>query len=62
MVNGERSLSQDIFGLPFTVYCLPDALRSALGALRQGAVHSRVRWVRILDLILDKAGSDCYFA
>ena len=44
MVNGEQSLSQHIFGLPFTVYCLPDALRRALGALRQGALHSRVPW------------------
>jgi hypothetical protein len=42
MVNGEQSLSQCIIGLPFTVHCLPHALRSALGALRQGAVQSRV--------------------
>jgi hypothetical protein len=27
--------------LPFTVYCLPHALHSALGALRQRAVQSR---------------------
>ncbi len=25
-----------MIGLPFTVYCLPHALRSALSALRQG--------------------------
>jgi hypothetical protein len=25
-----------MIGLPFTVYCLPRALRSALSALRQG--------------------------
>ena len=34
MVNGEQSRSQRIFGLPFTVYCSPHALRSALSALR----------------------------
>jgi hypothetical protein len=36
MVNGEQSRSQRMIGLPFTVYCLPRALRSALSALRQG--------------------------
>ena len=30
MVNGEQSRSQLIFNLPFTVSCLPHALRSAL--------------------------------
>jgi hypothetical protein len=35
-------------GLPFTVYCLPHALRSALSALRQETVPSRVVSVRIL--------------
>ena len=34
MVNGEQSWSQRIICLPFTVYCSPPALRSALGALR----------------------------
>ena len=34
MVNGELSWSQRIICLPFTVYCSPPALRSALGALR----------------------------
>jgi hypothetical protein len=36
MVNGEQSRSQRMISLPFTVYCLPHALRSALSALRQG--------------------------
>ena len=36
MVNGEQSWSQRMIGLPFTVYCLPHALRSALGTLRHG--------------------------
>jgi hypothetical protein len=36
MVNGEQSQSQRMIGLPFTVYCLPHAFRSALSALRQG--------------------------
>jgi hypothetical protein len=38
----------------FTIYrfCLPHALRSALSALRQGAVQSRVLWVRILYFLL----------
>jgi hypothetical protein len=34
MVNGEQSRNQRMFGLPFTIYCLPHALRSALSALR----------------------------
>ncbi|MGD8435762.1 MAG: hypothetical protein PVI73_16705, partial [Syntrophobacterales bacterium] len=34
-VNGEQSQGQGMIGLPFTVYCLPDALRSALSTLRQ---------------------------
>jgi hypothetical protein len=34
MVKGEQLRSQQIIGLPFTVYCLPNAMRSALGALR----------------------------
>jgi len=34
MVNGEQTLSQRIIGLPFPVFCLPDALRFALGASR----------------------------
>jgi hypothetical protein len=33
MVDGEQSKSQRTIGLPFTVYRLPHALRSALGAL-----------------------------
>jgi hypothetical protein len=33
MVNGEQYRSQLMTGLPFTVYCSPNALRSALGAL-----------------------------
>jgi hypothetical protein len=33
MVNGEQCRSQLMTGLPFTVYCSPNALRSALGAL-----------------------------
>jgi hypothetical protein len=37
-------------GLPFTVYCLPHALRSALSALRQGTVQNRALWVQILYL------------
>jgi hypothetical protein len=37
MVNGEQSWSQRMIGLPFTVYCLPHALRSALSALPQGS-------------------------
>jgi hypothetical protein len=36
MVNGEQPRSQRMIGLPFTIYCLPHALRSALSALRQG--------------------------
>jgi hypothetical protein len=35
MVKGEQSRSQLIFGLPFTVYCLPHALRSALSVKGQ---------------------------
>jgi hypothetical protein len=34
MLSGEQSGKQHIIGLPFTVYCLPHALRSALSALR----------------------------
>jgi hypothetical protein len=34
MVNGEQFKSQHMIGLPFTAYCSPHALRSALGALR----------------------------
>jgi len=40
MVNGEQSRSQRMIGLPFTVYCLPHALRSALcvkGQAKAGA-------------------------
>ena len=37
-----------MIGLPSTVSCLPHALRSALSALHQGEVQSRVLWVRIL--------------
>ena len=33
-VYGEQCRTQCIVGLPFTVYCLPHALRSALSALR----------------------------
>jgi hypothetical protein len=36
MLNGERSRRQRKIGLPFTVYCLAHALRSALSALHQG--------------------------
>jgi hypothetical protein len=45
MVNGEQSRSQSMIGLPFTVYCSPDALRLAL------CVMSLVLWIRILFLI-----------
>jgi hypothetical protein len=42
MVNGEQSESERMIRLSFTVYCLPHALRSALGALRQRAVQRRI--------------------
>jgi hypothetical protein len=48
MVNGEQSESDRMIRLSLTFYCLPHALRSALGALHQGAVQSQVLWVRIL--------------
>jgi hypothetical protein len=40
VVNGEQLRSQRIIGLPFTVHCLPNALRSALTALRLGLAKS----------------------
>ena len=36
-------------GLPFTVYCLPYALRSALSALRQGGSPKPGPLARIID-------------
>jgi hypothetical protein len=39
-VNGKQLRSQRIIGLPFTVPCLPKALRSALTALRLGADYA----------------------
>jgi hypothetical protein len=33
MLKGEKLRSQRLIDLPFTVYCLPNALRSALSAL-----------------------------
>jgi hypothetical protein len=47
MVNGEQSRSQRMIGLPFTVYFLLHALRSALSV--KGAAQSRVFWARILS-------------
>ena len=38
MVNCEQPQSQRMIGLPFTAYCLPHALRSALSALPQGGI------------------------
>jgi hypothetical protein len=45
MVKSEQSRSQGMIGLPFTVYCLPHALRSALSVM--GAAQGWVFWVRI---------------
>jgi hypothetical protein len=34
MVNGEQLSSQRMIGLPFTVYCLPNAMLYALSQFR----------------------------
>ena len=41
MVKGEQSRSQRMIGLPFTLYSLPYALRSALSALRLNVCLSK---------------------
>jgi hypothetical protein len=58
MVNGEQLRSQRMIGLPFTVHCLPNALRYALSALLHG-VSSRLGPLD-LDFYLNYFAINCF--
>jgi hypothetical protein len=43
MVNSEKLRSQRLIDLPFTLYCLPNAMRHALCSMRSQLTH-RIRF------------------